>query len=90
MSEKRLAQCERAKIVKMRGLGYSQAEIAEPLGVSQSAIQYQLARINKQARKYGDDDVFISLLASENLEIAGRLILAKLLKLGYGKELAKG
>lgn len=50
------------EIVMMRGLGYNQAEIAQRLGVSQSAIQYQLARINERARKEGDDDTFLALV----------------------------
>ena len=62
MSERRLTGRDIAEIVKMRGLGYNQAEIAQRLGVSQSAIQYQLARINERARKEGNDDTFFALL----------------------------
>lgn len=69
MNEKRLNSQDIAMIVKLRGLGYSQAEIANDLGVSQSAIQYQLANINQRARKEGNDDVFLALLIGAGLGV---------------------
>ena len=67
------------EIVKMRGLGYNQTEIAQHLGVSQSAIQYQLARINERARKEGNDDTFLGLFVEAGGNIGAGLLLAKIL-----------
>ncbi|VUT27649.1 MAG: hypothetical protein SYNGOMJ08_00196 [Candidatus Syntrophoarchaeum sp. GoM_oil] len=80
MSERRLNEREIAEIVKMRGLGYNQLEIAQRLGVSQSAIQYQLSRINERARNEGDDDTFLALLIGAGLGVGAGLLLAKLLE----------
>ena len=80
MSERRLAPQDIAQIVKLRGLGYSQAEIAQHLNVSQSAIQYQLTRINERARNQGDDDTFLALVVGASLGIGAGLLLAKLLE----------
>jgi len=62
----------------MRGLGYSQSEIAKELNVSQSAIQYQLKRIKKRAQKEGEDDTLLALLVGAGLGISAGLLLAKL------------
>ena len=78
MSDRRLASKEIAQIVKMRGLGYSQSEIAKKLNVSQSAIQYQLQRIKKRAQKDGEDDTLFALLLGAGLGISAGLLLAKL------------
>lgn len=80
MIERRLTQRDIAEIVKMRGLGYSQDEIAQFLGVSQSAIQYQLARINERARNDGNDDTFLALLIGAGLGLGAGLLLARLLE----------
>lgn len=48
-----------ATIVKLRGLGFSQKEIAERIGeITPSAISYQLKRIKGLAEKEGVDQVF--------------------------------
>lgn len=48
-----------ATIVKLRGLGFSQKEIAEEIGdISPATISYQLKRIKKLALKEGIDEVF--------------------------------
>lgn len=80
MSDRRLTEREIAEIVKMRGLGYSQAEIAQEFGVSQSAIQYQLAKIKDRALKEGNDEVFTALVVGAGLGLGAGLILAKLLE----------
>ena len=69
-----------AEIVKMRGLGYNQAEIAEHLGVSQSSVQYQLAKIRQRAQQEGNDDVFLAILVGASLGLGAGLLLAKLLE----------
>ena len=80
MPEKRLSDKDIAEIVKMRGLGFSQSEIALRLGVRQSAIQYQLAKINERAQREGIDDVFLALIIGAGLGIAAGLIIGKLLE----------
>ena len=80
MSERRLTPQDLAQVVKLRGLGYSQAEIAEHLNVSQSAIQYQLTKINNRARNEGNDDTFLALVVGASLGIGAGLLLAKLLE----------
>ena len=64
MAVKRLNNRDIAEIVKLRGLGFSQTDIGKRLGVKQSAVQYQLARINKRARNEGIEDVFLALIVS--------------------------
>jgi len=82
MAEKRLTPKEIAQIIKMRGLGYNQAEIAEALGVSQSAVQYQLRKIKQRAQEEGDDDTWLSLLLAAGIGagvgLGAGLLLAKL------------
>ena len=80
MTERRLTERDIVEIVKMRGLGYNQAEIAQQLGVSQSAIQYQLAKINGRAREEGNDNTFLALLFGAGLGIGAGFLLAKLLE----------
>lgn len=48
----------------MRGLGYTQTEIGEHLGVSQATIQYQISKINRRAREEGGDKVWLDLTLS--------------------------
>ena len=80
MTVKRLNDRDIAEIVKLRGLGFSQTDIADRLGVKQSAIQYQLARINERARTEGIEDVFLALIVGAGLGIAAGIILDKLLE----------
>ena len=55
---KKLTPVDVATIVKLRGLGFQQKEIADKLGVTGSAVSYQLRQIRKQALAYGIDEVF--------------------------------
>ena len=80
MPEKRLSENDVAKIIQLRGLGYSQSEIACELGVSQSAIQYQLNRIKKRAQDQGDDETFWGLLVGAGIGLGAGLLIAKLLE----------
>lgn len=50
------------EIVKLRGLGYTQQEIGDKLGVTAATISYQLKRINKIARKEGNEDTLVAFL----------------------------
>ena len=51
-----------AELLKMRALGFNQAEIAEALNTSQQVIAYQLKKLKDQAKKNGTDEVFNSAL----------------------------
>ncbi len=53
---------ELADLLKMRALGWSQAEIAEALDKSQQVIAYQLKKLKKSADEKGIDEVFNSAL----------------------------
>ena len=51
------------ELMKMRALGYSQKEIADALGISQSAVSQRITTIRKRAsHKKNDDDAFWELL----------------------------
>lgn len=54
----KLGPREMGEIVKLRGLGYSQSEIADKLGVVPGTISYQLRRIKKLSMKEGVNEVF--------------------------------
>ena len=51
-----------AELLKMRALGFNQAEIAETLNTSQQVIAYQLKKLKDQARKQGTDEAFNAVL----------------------------
>ena len=51
-----------AELLKMRALGFNQAEIAEALNTSQQVIAYQLKKLKEQAKKKGTDEVFNAAL----------------------------
>ena len=51
-----------AELLKMRALGFSQAEIAKALDTSQQVIAYQLKKLKEQATKEGTDEVFNAAL----------------------------
>jgi|TARA_B110000902_G_C14278775_1_gene575938 orotate phosphoribosyltransferase-like protein len=51
-----------AKLLKMRALGFNQAEIADALNTSQQVIAYQLKKLKEQAKKKGTDEVFNAAL----------------------------
>ena len=51
-----------AELLKMRALGFSQAEIAAALNTSQQVIAYQLKKLKDQAKSKGTDEVFNAAL----------------------------
>ena len=51
-----------AELLKLRALGFSQAEIAEKLKTSQQVIGYQLKKLKEQANRKGTDEVFNAAL----------------------------
>ena len=54
-----------AELLKMRALGFNQAEIAEALNTSQQVIAYQLKKLKDQAKKKGTDEVLTLLLSAD-------------------------
>ena len=62
-----LTERDIGEIVKLRGLGYTQQQIADRLGVTSAAISYQLKRINKIARQDGDNSAIVTFLLGAGL-----------------------
>ena len=52
-----------AQIAKLRALGYSQKEIADKLGISQTAVAYHLKKLKELAEEKGSDEIFNNILA---------------------------
>lgn len=83
---KTLLETQDGQIMKLRALGYSQAEIAEQLGITQSAISQRLTNIREKAKTMENDDkAFWYLLFG----IGGAFLLSKLLE-ELGSENKKG
>lgn len=57
-----LTRAQIAELLKMRALGFNQAEIADALNTSQQVIAYQLKKLKDQAKKKGTDEVFNAAL----------------------------
>lgn len=79
---------EVALLAKLRALGWSQAEIADKLRVSQQTVAYQLRKLKELSMKNGPDQVFSkTLLAGMAGAAAGVSVVAlfELLK-HYQKE----
>ena len=53
-----------AEIAKLRALGFSQKEIAERLGVSQTTVAYHLKKLKDMAQKRGEDETFSIIIAA--------------------------
>ena len=53
---------ELAKLLQLRGLGWSQQEIADALGLSRQVIGYQLKKLKKDAKVRGEEEMFNSVL----------------------------
>ena len=69
-----------AKIVQLRGTGYSLEEIAEIVGLSKSTIAYQLQKLKKKAAQSKVADVFTAALIGGAAGAAGGIALALLLE----------
>ena len=70
-----------ASIMKLRGLGWSQKEIAETIGASQQVIAYHLKKLREQSKAKGvsADDVFSTAILGGMAVGAGIGALALLL-----------
>ena len=51
-----------ASILKLRGIGWSQKEIADTIGASQQVGAYHLKKLREESKKKGADDVFSAAL----------------------------
>ena len=51
-----------ASILKLRGLGWTQKEIADTIGASQQVVAYHLKKLREESKERGADDVFSSAL----------------------------
>ena len=51
-----------ASILKLRGIGWSQKEIAETIGESQQVVAYHLKKLREESKQTSADDVFSSAL----------------------------
>ena len=66
-----------AIVVKLRGLGWSQQEIAEEVGMSRQAVAYQLNRLKQMSLEKGIDQALKTALIG-GAAIAGSIALALL------------
>lgn len=62
-SYKRLTDSEKADIMRLRALGYSNQEIAHRLGYSEPTISYHVKKTRERAEEGGEDDLFWGLVA---------------------------
>jgi predicted transcriptional regulator len=53
-----------ARIVVMRGLGYSQEEIADEFDITQGAVSYNLKQLRMKAREHGLEEAYLRVLAA--------------------------
>ena len=51
-----------ASLMKLRGIGWSQKEIADTLGTSQQVVAYHLKKMKEEAKQKSPDDVFNAAL----------------------------
>ena len=75
-----------AELLKMRALGFNQAEIAKALDTSQQVIAYQLKKLKEQATKKGTDEVFSSALIGGLAGAAAGIGLIAILELLNGQK----
>lgn len=62
---------DKAEILVLRGLGYTQEEIAREIGVTKEAIDYHLGKFKERANKVGANRAYseIMLLAGPNFAL---------------------
>jgi len=59
-----LTDFQKSKIVELRGLGYTEADVAKKLKLSHGQVTYFLNKINEEAVKKGDDTVYIKIMSA--------------------------
>lgn len=71
-----LNQDDIAMIIKLRGLGYRQQEIADKIGTSQKTVQNYLHKFKTQAKETDDiDNLYFNLLLGKDSLFLIKLIL---------------
>lgn len=68
-----------AKMVQLRGLGYSLEEIAVEIGLSKSAVAYQLQKLKEASQKSKADEVFNAAILGGLVGAASGLAIAALI-----------
>lgn len=68
-----------AKMVQLRGLGYSLEEIAAEIGLSKSAVAYQLQKLKEASQKSKADEVFNAAILGGLVGAASGLAIAALI-----------
>ena len=58
-----LTDFQKSKIVELRGLGYTEADVAKKLRLSHGQVTYFLNKINEESRKKGDDAVYLKVMS---------------------------
>ena len=59
-----LSDFQKSKIVELRGLGYTEADVAKKLKLSHGQVTYFLNKINEEAVKKGDDSVYLKVMSA--------------------------
>lgn len=73
----------RAKILKLRAVGYNNQEIAEKLDLHPSTVSYQIQLMKAEAEKKGGEDAFLKFLLGAAVgagAVGLGVLLAKLLE----------
>ncbi len=65
-----------AKMVQLRGLGYSLEEIAAEIGLSKSAVAYQLQKLKEASKNSKADEVFNAAILGGLVGAASGLAIA--------------
>ena len=68
-----------AKMVQLRGLGYSLEEIAVEIGLSKSAVAYQLQKLKEASQRSKADEVFNAAILGGLVGAASGLAIAALI-----------
>ena len=63
-----ISDTQKADIVILRGLGYTQKKIAQKLKITQNTVSYHLTEINKEAQTQGDKTTATKILTNGYLE----------------------
>ena len=74
-----------AKIVQLRGLGYSLEEIATQVGLSKSAVAYQLQKLKEESKNTKAEEVFNAAILGGLVGAASGLAIAALIDLIKGE-----
>tara|TARA_B100000029_G_C17540032_1_gene946320 strand:+ start:145 stop:390 length:246 start_codon:yes stop_codon:yes gene_type:complete len=74
-----------AKIVQLRGLGYSLEEIATQVGLSKSAVAYQLQKLKEESKNTKVEEVFNAAILGGLVGAASGLAIAALIDLIKGE-----